>query len=889
MKSACLFLLLGVFTLSLAAQEQAAPALQPAGPNRPAGVPADYVITPFGYFHPSCVLQLNKGEYRTSSGLLHHVDGSETQVSPCQYPHFSPSGAAASSQDAESTLRPAIQHSWIENSSVTTTSAYGKEVSTWKVPPVPLMHDGQTIYLFPGFEDINDSQTSILQPVIGSYDGGQWWMASWNCCLAGTVDESTPVSINAGDTIVGTTEMTCVAGTTSCVTWNVITQDQTLNLNTELTATPSDGQVFNWAFGGVLEVYNVNQCLDYPPNASLTMTSSLYDDNLNLIASPAWVDSGVPTSSVQPQCDYGVTATATQTTLQYGTTAPSFGLGITPAVGIAVNQGSSASGTIAITDINGFTGSVQVSLSSPPAGVTAQLTQGSSSSIYILTLSATSAAPITGTNTPAIITLTASGSGVSTQTFPVNVIVNPPLTGGIGAVVNLAGEYNAYAFFSDAVGWPTLNATDSLDKSGDVYSANQLNPPGLTPMGLNLNGEQFNFGTPNVVNAVYGTGANPIPLPNVQSNGLQLLATAVNGAQKSQTVTVTYTDATTQTFTQTFDDWTTGPVCVSNVCTPGESVAVTMPYNDTEYSYPRNDSIYYLYEYPLVVNSGKTLQSLMLPNNRYVVVLAVTQAQIAAMPAFSLSIGTYTTAQTLTIGTTTPGATIYYTTNGATPTTSSAAYGGAIAVSSTVTVRAIAVGGGYLASPVASATYTLIPTFSMLATAVTVSPGGPGSSTLTISSTDGYAGTVSLVCSATSSPTGAADIPTCTAAQTATLSPTASSGTVSVTVNSTAASSGLVWPKVFPGNGWTVGGGAVLALILFPWVPKRRRSWAALPMLAFALVLMGGLSACGGKGGGGTTTPNPGTTAGNYTITVIGVGNDSARTTATTTFTLTVN
>jgi hypothetical protein len=31
----------------------AAQAQAPAGPNRPAAVPLDYVITPFGYFHPS--------------------------------------------------------------------------------------------------------------------------------------------------------------------------------------------------------------------------------------------------------------------------------------------------------------------------------------------------------------------------------------------------------------------------------------------------------------------------------------------------------------------------------------------------------------------------------------------------------------------------------------------------------------------------------------------------------------------------------------------------------------------------------------------------------------------------------------------------------------------
>ena len=34
----------------------------PAGAKRPATVPADYVLTPFGYFHPSCVNHLAEGD-----------------------------------------------------------------------------------------------------------------------------------------------------------------------------------------------------------------------------------------------------------------------------------------------------------------------------------------------------------------------------------------------------------------------------------------------------------------------------------------------------------------------------------------------------------------------------------------------------------------------------------------------------------------------------------------------------------------------------------------------------------------------------------------------------------------------------------------------------------
>jgi hypothetical protein len=76
-------------------------------------------------------------------------------------------------------------------------------------------------------------------------------------------------------------------------------------------------------------------------------------------------------------------------------------------------------------------------------------------------------------------------------------------------------------------------------------------------------------------------------------------------------------------------------------------------------------------------------------------------------PTFSPAGGTYSTAQPVTISDATSGATIYYTTNGTTPTTSSAKYAGAVTVSATETLEAIAVKTGSTNSPVASAAYTI--------------------------------------------------------------------------------------------------------------------------------------------------------------------------------------
>jgi predicted outer membrane repeat protein len=60
-------------------------------------------------------------------------------------------------------------------------------------------------------------------------------------------------------------------------------------------------------------------------------------------------------------------------------------------------------------------------------------------------------------------------------------------------------------------------------------------------------------------------------------------------------------------------------------------------------------------------------------------------------------------------------------------------------------------------------------------------------------------------------------------------------------------------------------------------------------MVVGALFLLGNLAACGGGGISSSQPSNPGTTAGSYTITITGTGSDTLKTSATTTFTLTVS
>jgi hypothetical protein len=77
-----------------------------------------------------------------------------------------------------------------------------------------------------------------------------------------------------------------------------------------------------------------------------------------------------------------------------------------------------------------------------------------------------------------------------------------------------------------------------------------------------------------------------------------------------------------------------------------------------------------------------------------------------ATPTFSPPAGAFVVAQFVTINCATPNVTIYYTTDGSTPTTASTVYTGPVLVVGTTTVKAIAVKTGWMNSAVGSATYT---------------------------------------------------------------------------------------------------------------------------------------------------------------------------------------
>ena len=151
-----------------------------------------------------------------------------------------------------------------------------------------------------------------------------------------------------------------------------------------------------------------------------------------------------------------------------------------------------------------------------------------------------------------------------------------------------------------------------------------------------------------------------------------------------------------------------------------------------------------LYSGAIAVNQGMTLKAIAVKDGY--TNSAVAQAtftikakEVVATPAISPNGGEVQEGTTVTISCATEGAKIYYTTNGATPTTASTLYSGAIAVNQGMTLKAIAVKDGYTNSAVAQATFT-IKAKEVVATPVISPNGGEFETSATVTLTCGTDG-----------------------------------------------------------------------------------------------------------------------------------------------------
>ena len=140
-----------------------------------------------------------------------------------------------------------------------------------------------------------------------------------------------------------------------------------------------------------------------------------------------------------------------------------------------------------------------------------------------------------------------------------------------------------------------------------------------------------------------------------------------------------------------------------------DSTAGTIIYYSTNGTVPTTSSA--AYSAPITISSTTTLEAMATAggytNSNVASATYTINLPQAAAPVFSVATGTYNTLQSVAITDATAGATIYYTTDGTTPTTSSARYSAPIPMAVTTTLQALAAAGSYTNSSVTSANYTI--------------------------------------------------------------------------------------------------------------------------------------------------------------------------------------
>ncbi|HSU56358.1 MAG TPA: putative Ig domain-containing protein, partial [Candidatus Dormibacteraeota bacterium] len=198
--------------------------------------------------------------------------------------------------------------------------------------------------------------------------------------------------------------------------------------------------------------------------------------------------------------------------------------------------------------------------------------------------------------------------------------------------VNLASYYNRAGIYTDG-----RTFSGGVDGSGSAFSANLLGNS------LIWNSLVFAFGPTNASDVISCAG-QVVTLPAGQFNTLQILATAVQGSQASQTFLVTYTDNSIVNFTQSISDW------ANQQSYPGESVVRTMYYRNQSGGTAQilNVSVD---GYLFTLDQSKTVKSVTLPINPNVIVMSVALANdpgTVPLAAYYNRAGIYTDGTTFT-------------------------------------------------------------------------------------------------------------------------------------------------------------------------------------------------------------------------------------------------
>jgi hypothetical protein len=271
----------------------------------------ELVFTPAGWYHRSCVYEVPNGARVSRTGQVTRSDDSSYQLPECPYPgRRTEAGVRASLP---------VNNGWIEDARYSLPDrAYGGATARWNAPANPLgSYSGVRVYYtFPGLW----SNEYIVQPVLqygynGYFGGSYWTAASWHCDDGSNCTHSTPISVSAGDAMLGSvTASDCQGG--ECW-WTVIARD--LTRQTQSTYVIEDTWNYPNAAGGVVEVWGLTTCSQYPRTGVFYSAIALHDE-YGVGVTPSWWNRVTP--GLDPECDFNVTSTLSAVNLYHNPPPP---------------------------------------------------------------------------------------------------------------------------------------------------------------------------------------------------------------------------------------------------------------------------------------------------------------------------------------------------------------------------------------------------------------------------------------------------------------------------------------------------------------------------------------------------------------------------------------
>ena len=345
--------------------------------------------------------------------------------------------------------------------------------------------------------------------------------------------------------------------------------------------------------------------------------------------------------------------------------------------------------------------------------------------------------PVTST-TAAISPTTSTGvtsvNGLTLLTPPAQAIgggLNSVLTipgslaNGASVNVNIAlnlARAGTYSFNAAVETTGTLAvATPAMSPPGATYQASQSVSLSTTTVGAAIR-YTTNGTTPTAASTLYSS-----PVSMTQTTTLKAIA-ILSGWANSAVGTGVYTlQAPPPTISPNGGSFVTSQAVTLSTTVPA-TFKIRYTTNGTT---PTATST--LYSAPFNVTTPTTVKAIVIKTGWTTsAVASAVFSPTVATPSFSPVAGTYGGTQTVTLSTTTAGATIRYTTDGTTPTAASTLYSAPVSVTQTTTLKAIASLASWTDSAVGTAMYTL------QTVAPTISPNGgtfAGSQPVTLATT----------------------------------------------------------------------------------------------------------------------------------------------------------